>query len=477
MINFFKKKVNKKNNNQILKLSEKFPWISTLDKNFIKLSYQDINIRIKEIQDFKKYFNSTRGLNQLSDLKNSLIASGYPENAVQLEIDFFLELFNHNTIQNLLFNPTAGLHVHQDNTNFRQKIKINQEFGLIRSSIGKVFIVGSSNTLLPVLTSMFLSYIAGNNTVVQLSSLHINCIPNFIENLPFDGVNHIHFTNLYREKEEDLLIIEALITQINWNVINVWGGNESLDFYNKIISKNTYRPRIINMEPLTGALLIQQDYFEKNLGTNIKNLSSSIRVMGQQLCSSPTIGFLINYNLNESIDNIFKNLISDMEKNYNPVSSDEGNSIKLDRMINIARDKGSKVYTSSKYSNNICIIISEYQSVFNEYNSTHLLNIHERRNFIEIICVENFSQIYEIINDLFKNFSYKNTKKIQTLLSFGDKNFDFEVHQLASLIGAYRIIDSNYVLRRHPMEFFDNYNLFSEFTNSISLVGSKVENL
>ena len=477
MINFFKKKVNKKNNNQILKLSEKFPWISTLDKNFIKLSYQDINIRIKEIQNLKKYFNSTKGLNQLSDLKNSLIASGYPENAVQLEIDFFLELFNHNTIQNLLFNPTAGLHVHQDNTNFRQKIKINQEFGLIRSSIGKVFIVGSSNTLLPVLTSMFLSYIAGNNTVVQLSSLHINCIPNFIENLPFDGVNNIHFTNLYREKEEDLLIIEALITQINWNVINVWGGNESLDFYNKIISKNTYRPRIINMEPLTGALLIQQDYFEKNLGTNIKNLSSSIRVMGQQLCSSPTIGFLINYNLNESIDNIFKNLISDMEKNYNPVSSDEGNSIKLDRMINIARDKGSKVYTSSKYSNNICIIISEYQSVFNEYNSTHLLNIHERRNFIEIICVENFSQIYEIINNLFKNFSYKNTKKIQTLLSFGDKNFDFEVHQLASLIGAYRIIDSNYVLRRHPMEFFDNYNLFSEFTNSISLVGSKVENL
>ena len=39
MINFFKKKVNKKNNNHILKLPEKFPWISTLDKNFIKLSY------------------------------------------------------------------------------------------------------------------------------------------------------------------------------------------------------------------------------------------------------------------------------------------------------------------------------------------------------------------------------------------------------------------------------------------------------
>ena len=477
MINIFKKKENKKNNNPKLQLSDKFPWITNLDKNFIKLSNQDINIRINEINNLKNYFNTTKGLNQLFNLKNSLVKSGYPENAAQLEIDFFLELFDDITIQNLLFNAAAGLHLHLDNGNFKQKIKINKEFGLIRTSIGKVFIVGSSNTLLPVLTSMILSYIAGNNTVVQLSSLHANCIPNFIENLPFEGVNHIHFTKLYREKQEDLLLIENLITNLDWNVINIWGGNDSLDFYNKIISKNTYRPRIINMEPLTGALIMQQDYFEKNLDINIKNLSSSIRVMGQQLCSSPTIGFLINYNLNESIDNIFENLIIDMEQNYIPTISDESNSIKLDRMINIARDKGSKVYTSSKYSNNICIIISENQSAFNKYDSSHLLNIHERRNFIEIVCVENFSAIYQIINNLFEKFSYKDNKKIQTLLSFGDKSFDSEVHQLASLIGAYRIIDSNFVLRRHPMEYFDNYNLFSEFTNLISVVGSKVDNL
>ena len=477
MINFFKKKEKIKKINHKIKLPEIFPWIYKLEQNYINLSNQDINIRINEILDLKKYFKTQVGINQLLDLKDSLVTSGYPENAAQLEIDFFLELFEDETIKNLLFNDSAGLHIHQKNGYFNKKVKINKDFGLIRTSIGKVFIVGSSNTLLPVLTSLFLSYIAGNNTVVQLSSLHVNCVPKLIENLPFNGAKHIHFTNLLREKEEDLSLIEALVTNINWNVVNVWGGNNSIDFYNKIISKNTYRPRIINMEPLTGALIMQQDYFEKNLNINIKNLSSSIRVMGQQLCSSPTIGFLINYNLNESIDNIFENLILDIEQNYIPSSSDESNSIKLDRMINIARDKGSKVYTSSKYSNNICIIISENQSAFNEYNSSHLLNIHERRNFIEIVCVDNFSAIYQIINNLFENFSYKDTKKIQTLLSFGDKSFDLEVHQLASLIGAYRIIDSNYVLRRHPMEFFDNYNLFSEFTNLISVVGSKVDNL
>ena len=114
MINFFKKKENKKidNNNKIkLQISDKFPWISSLEKNFIKLSNQDINIRINEINNLKDYFNTSKGRNQLLDLKNSLVKSGYPENAAQLEIDFFLELFDDITIQNLLFNPTAGLHL------------------------------------------------------------------------------------------------------------------------------------------------------------------------------------------------------------------------------------------------------------------------------------------------------------------------------------------------------------------------------
>ena len=149
MINFFKKKENKNyNNNKIkLQLSDKFPWISSLEKNFIKLSIQDINIRINEIKNLKNYFNSTKGLHQLLDLKNSLVKSGYPENAAKLEIDFFLELFDDTTIQSLLFNNAAGLHLHFNDGIFNQKIKINKEFGLIRTSIGKVFIVGSSNTL------------------------------------------------------------------------------------------------------------------------------------------------------------------------------------------------------------------------------------------------------------------------------------------------------------------------------------------
>ena len=475
MIKFFRKKENYTNNTK--SLIEIFPWLSSIDDNYLKLSNQDINLRIAEVLSLNNYFQSQDGKEILKNLKKKLISKGFPKDAANIEINFFLELFQEKTLFKLLYNETSGLHLHLKDKKFIKAIQIKKDFGIIRTSIGKVFVVGSANTLLPVLTSLILSYIAGNVTVVQLSSLHNDCIPDFIKSIPADLSNYVFFTNLSHETKNDLLILEDLMTSINWNVLNVWGGNESLTYYNKIISKNKNRPRIVNMEPLTGAVLIQKDYFDNNYHKNIEKLSYSIDIMGQQLCSSPTIGFLINEDTSISNDALLKDLILSLEKKYTPNNYNDINSINLDRMINIARDNGSKVYTSKLYGNNICIIESSNESVFINYDSNNLLNIHERRNFLEFVRLKNFSQIPKILKNIFSIYSYKETKKIQTILSFGDKNFDHEVHKLAQLIGAYRIIDSEYVLQRHPMETLDNFNLFLEFTNTISVTGSRAKNL
>ena len=71
---------------------------------------------------------------------------------------------------------------------------------------------------------------------MQLSSLHKDCIPDFIKSVPAELLNFVYFTNLNHENKDDLLILEDLITFTNWNVINVWGGNDSLSYYNKIIA-------------------------------------------------------------------------------------------------------------------------------------------------------------------------------------------------------------------------------------------------
>ena len=121
--------------------------------------------------------------NKLTKLYDELVNFGYPEEAAKLELDLLIKIFDKRVINNLLYNPSAGLDVHKNESKFISDKMITDSFGFLRSPKGKILIVGSSNTLLPVITSIILSYILGNVTVVQLSSIHINSIPNFIKSL------------------------------------------------------------------------------------------------------------------------------------------------------------------------------------------------------------------------------------------------------------------------------------------------------
>ena len=88
-------------------------------------------------------------------------------------------------------------------------------------------IVGSSNTILPVITSIILSYICGNVSVCQLSKLNKAIIKKFVDGIPSDCTNYVHYTNLDHNIPSDESILKELLTQVPWNVINVWGGEEA----------------------------------------------------------------------------------------------------------------------------------------------------------------------------------------------------------------------------------------------------------
>ena len=116
MINFFKKKENHTNNSK--PIIEIFPWLSSIDENYLNLCNQDINFRIKEILSLNTYFKSDKGKKNLETLKKDLISKGFPEDAANIEISFFLELFQENTLYKLLFNESAGLHLHLKEKNY-----------------------------------------------------------------------------------------------------------------------------------------------------------------------------------------------------------------------------------------------------------------------------------------------------------------------------------------------------------------------
>ena len=77
-----------------------------------------------------------------------------------------------------------------------------------------------------------------------------------------------------------------------------------------------------------------------------------------------------------------------------------------------------------------------------------------------------------LINRINLKSTHREIKKIQTILVFGNKEFNTDVLKLSKNIGAYRVIDANYIFKRHPLEALDGIHLVNEFTYQISVVGS-----
>ena len=171
-------------------------------------------------------------------------------------------------------------------------------------------------------------------------------------------------------------------------------------------------------------------------------------------------------------DSFFKKLVYYLEENYIEFTDFESSYFKLDRMLTYAQDKNSKVYNSKKYGNKISIIVSNKKSVFSDSDYSNHLSIHERRNFLELNNTSNFESLLELIRKINSKRTHKEIKKIQTILVFGNKEFNTEILKLAKNIGAYRVIDANYIFKRHPLEALDGIHLVNEFTYQISVIGS-----
>ena len=469
MIGLFKKK---EQNNKI-NLSNYFNWIKSLDKQKLELSNQDLDERLSQSKLVYKFLKSDKGKKLLNSICLEMKDIGFPEISSKIELDLLIEIFSPETLNQIFFNPSNGFYKANNNGAFKQTIKVNENFGYILAPKGVILIVGSSNTILPVITSIILSYICGNVTVCQLSKLNKDIIKNFIDSIPSDCSNYVHYTNLDHHMPNDEKLLKELLVEIPWNVINVWGGEEANNFYYQNIAKNSNRPKIINMEPLTGIVIIQKSFLGNNLEKVSKDLARSITEMGQQLCSSPTEGFIINDTNNDETDDVFFNkLVGYLEELYIEFSDFESSYFKLDRMLTYAQDNNSKVYNSNKYGNKISIISSDGKSVFSDINDNQHLSIHERRNFLELINTSDFECLLELIYKINSKKTHKEIKKIQTILVFGDKEFNTKVLKLAKNIGAYRVVDANYIFERHPLEALDGIHLVDEFTYQISIIGS-----
>ena len=467
MINFFSKK-----NYQKININEKFEWISRIKDQKTDLAKKGFDLRKNHIDEIYNFLEKSEGKELITEFKYALVKTGIPEESVNLELDLLTEIFSPNTINDIFYNPSIGFERHLKYKKFYDTVSISNNYGFIRVPKGLVFIVGSGNTFLPVFTAFVLSYICGNVNVLQLSSHHSDIIQSFFKKIPFQGKDYIHFTNLDHRDNSENECLKDILLRLPWDVVNIWGGEEANYYYYKHLAENKNRPTIINMEPLTGIAIIQKKYLIDHFHEVEIQLSKSISEMGQQLCSSPTEAYIVEDSFKICEGDFFINLVKSLENNFKEYNDDDYNYIKLDRMLSHAKDRGSRVFKSKKYGNKIVLIESNKSSVFSSMTKNSTLSIHERRNFLEFIKVKDLESIANLVNNISLQDTHKNIKKIQTILVFGDNDFINEVILLAKLIGVYRVVDHNYVFRRHTMEPLDGVHLVNEFSYPISVLGS-----
>lgn len=468
MIGIFKKK-----EHENINIRDKFNWIDGLENQRLELSGQDLEDRLLEIKSVHVFLKSKEGEKLIHSLFEQMVGIGFPDASTRIELNLLSEIFSPETLNKMFFNPSNGLQNSFVEGRFSDLVKVDDTFSYMIAPKGFILIVGSSNTILPVITSTILSYICGNVTVCQLSKLNGDIISRFIESIPSNCSDYTHYTNLDHAEQGDVNILKQILIEIPWNIINVWGGEEANNFYFQNTLKNPNRPRVLNMEPLTGIVIIQKSFLDNNLRKVSEELALSICEMGQQLCSSPTEGFIFDdCNTAEENNEFFISLIDCLEKNFIDFDNFETSYFKLDRMLTYAQDNNSKVYNSQKYGNKIALISSKNHSIFRKVNDDQSVSIHERRNFLEFIGVNSFDSILEQINVINKKYTHNEIKKIQTILVFGEQDFNTHVLKLAKRIGAYRVVDANYIFARHPLEALDGSHLINEFTYHLSVIGS-----
>ena len=168
MIALFKKK----EQNVKIDLLNSFNWIKNLDKQKLELSNQDIEKRLSQSKLVYKFLKSGKGKNLLNSIFLEMIDIGFPEISSKIELDLLIEIFSPETLNQIFFNPSNGFNNSNHSGIFKQTVQINEKYGYVVAPKGIVLIVGSSNTILPVITSIILSHICGNVSVCQLSRLN-----------------------------------------------------------------------------------------------------------------------------------------------------------------------------------------------------------------------------------------------------------------------------------------------------------------
>jgi len=433
-----------------------------------KLSRIPIHERLEVLDKVGKLWTEKLDRGEYNKLKSFLAKStGYNTQLMELELSFVAFVLNKENIRkNLEYSfskQIEGLH---------RFIEVENQESYRFVPAGPVVIISSGNSLIPPLIPTVLSITTGNFTILKPSISNYfgvvevcrlfkeASIESETAKLMMDALTISYFTH-------DSDNLRYILGKAPIGVINFWGGEPARTYVSKLVSENPNHPRLLINGPLTGVAVIDESYSDENTA---ENLALNMVLYDQQLCSSPTRAIFIGgwRDANKFAEKVGVAL-NRIGKEY-PSSTNESSIYTLQSVRRILQLSGSTVYASNEAENMWTLIVSKGESALeNVVEPFPTFNIHNRRRFIEIIVIEGYNQLYQLVDELPINEAYSGVDKVQTVgLALPDDKME-EVSEKLTSYGVYRIVPIQDMSIRSALEPYDGVNLASFFTNTIYL--------
>jgi hypothetical protein len=420
-----------------------------------------------------RFLHSERGGMARDRLVGELVAAGYPEISARQEVGLLPSLLSGRRLDAMIGNQNAlpGGAALLDG----QCVPIAPGVTVAGFPVGPVVVIGSGNAFLPAVSVSVQALLASCPVALRGSRLNQRVLERLVEALRAAGhpvlsslMEHLHlFFADHRDPGENRQL-HALLRTGPFDAGVFWGGREMLDAVLPQFAANPRHPLAIPMEPLTGVALITQHYVERArhaLAEAAHELSESMVVFGQQLCSSPTEAYFVgdHSRAEDLAAALAVELAQSPEASARMITDRQ--AVLLDRVRDRCEELGAAVHTPTHGSAAWTVVSSQNTSVFEQFPADLCLPIHDRHGFLELICVPDIETAADRIAALSAAPCHAAIKQVQTVLRLADLA---DAQRLARLLrprrGIYRVVPPDYVAARHPMEPADGQHFLSQFT-------------
>jgi hypothetical protein len=385
-------------------------------------------------------------------LKQKMVEIGLDSALVEEELSMYPTLFNPEYYKIHLDSSASigGRHLLDKPRDSEHIRRVPYEKGTL--------IIGAGNSGLPVVVDLTLALLANVAPLIKPDLANFDSVSEVVESIKDaanignnkDVLDSLHNSVMVSYFPRDDPTYQFLLTKGDISRVKFTGGEEAYRNISNLASQNPNHTSVLAGGPLTGAVVINEDFIKLNENKLTGTLAEEILIAGQKLCSSPTYGLWVGSY--EGAVNFAKELIKEIASRTEILRLSEGNNFTVQRLRLALKSHGANVISPEDGNSCATLVVSDKKSIIDEiYKSNNQLplGLSKRPIMLEIVSLPDLESAVKEIKDLPNAAAYKGIWKVGTI---GYALGNDEKMKLCNMFPTYRIKPIGKMFYREPTE-------------------------